>query len=209
MKLNLQIVTARQGCFPGLEWWEKKFGDSPVEYQAVLDALAQEDRVDWARWLMNAIGSDDSVGRLDETRSSNAFFAGDLVDDMSFVIRGTLLVAGKCDVYGVTADQIVVGRSIRAGTLRVDGNVTALAGDIFAADITAENIRAGENIMAGHIRCVGTVRAVGDIRCADMKAASVVPYATGLRPDPPRQTASSSTPALSTRQKAERANKAR
>lgn len=40
------------------KWFVKRFPSGSAEYQAVLDALSEEDEVWWANYLMDSAGSD-------------------------------------------------------------------------------------------------------------------------------------------------------
>lgn len=198
MNLDLREMTRRNGCFPGLEWWNAAYGERPVDYQEVLNRLAAEARVDWARWLMHAIGAPDTlhdiylpmdsgdilpIGR----RKGHAFFAGNVVA-RDIDVKGTLLVAGRLIARQISASMITAEGAIEAGDIDCSGNVICFGGHIKAASIMADNIRAGRGIsVTREIVAKGTIRAVESIDCPKITAESLVPYATGLVPDKPKR----------------------
>lgn len=207
MNLDLQDMTKRNGCFPGLEWWEHLYGDNGVDYQDVLNQLAKEDRVDWARWLMHEIGAPDKIYDVEthdinevsltmtprQTRASglpaghmqHAFFAGN-VGALDISISGTLLVAGRLQAHNVVAQAVIADGGIRAKRILVLENIICIGGLIMVNEMSAANIRAGACIIADTIRATGTVRAVTHVTCGDVQADSVVEYCTGLKPHKPR-----------------------
>jgi len=55
MKLTIDLLTAKGACAEGLAWFTTRFRYE-ADYQAVLDALVEADRPDWARWCLIHIG---------------------------------------------------------------------------------------------------------------------------------------------------------
>lgn len=191
MRLDLQDMTRRNGCFPGLEWWEHLYGEADVDYQDVLTQLAKEDRVDWARWLMHEIGSPDTLYDV-QTHDikpigvgKHAFFAGN-VGALDIKVSGVLLVAGRLQANSVVAQSVIADGGIRAKRVSVVDNIICTGGLIMVNELSAANIRSGDCIIADTIHATGTVRAVRHITCAKIEAESVVEYCTGLQPHKPR-----------------------
>lgn len=188
MKLDLAEMTGRNGCFPGLEWWQTTFGDGPVDYQDVLNCLAAEDRVDWARWLMHEVGADKDNDVTDGmlirpvgSDRKHAFFAGDAkLRDVT--ISGVLLVAGRLETANIDAQSVIAEDGIRAQRITVHENIICAGGLIMASEMRANNIRSGDCIIADRIHALGTVRAVKHIACPQIEADSIVEYCTGLKP---------------------------
>lgn len=203
MNLDLSEMTRRNSCFPGLEWWSAAFGDKPVDYQDVLDRLALENRVDWARWLMHEVGAPATMYDVScrdihtigltlpvrKTRAAgqpvghvkNYFCAGNLTA-RNIHISGVLLVAGRLDAEEIDAASVIADGGIEAKRITVDDNIICIGGKIMVGEMDAVNIRSGDCILANTIAATGTVRAVTHITCPKVEAGSVVEYCTGLKP---------------------------
>lgn len=83
MKISLAWLREKNACAEGIAWFKKQFGQE-AQYQAVLDALAAEDRASWARWLLARAGATDAVLRLPGLKSEHSFF-----------FAGTIIVEGR------------------------------------------------------------------------------------------------------------------
>ena len=100
MQLTNDFLIAERACSDGLAWFTEHFGDA-ADYQAVLDRLAQENKCDWADWLLNAVGPIDAAMEL----TGEAAITGHLF------VAGTL----KCSASLSVSLSIKAGRGIEAG----------------------------------------------------------------------------------------------
>lgn len=151
MNLTLDHMRQHKGCAPGLAWWEATFGEAPVDYQHVLNELAAIDQVAWARWLMTAVGPDESTLRVGQSDAKHVFAAG-TVDLVGIITLAGSLVAGG-NIYGHT---LTVGGLIAAG------------GSIDVAELYAvDAIVAGGCIMCTKLFTQGSVKAHGPIDASE------------------------------------------
>ena len=112
MKITKEFLKEKDACNEGFRWFCDNFPEGG-EYQVVLDALAKENRADWARWLIEKVGPANTTLEIEtmETETS-LFFAGKII------VKGALkvdkwLLAG----YGIEAGcGIEAGLGIKAGS---------------------------------------------------------------------------------------------
>ena len=139
--ITLDFLKAHEACQAGQSEFERVFPDGG-EYQVVLDRCTDENRMDFAQWLMSVCGSSDDIRTfkddIDEP-DKNIAFAGTLYFKKGVNVKRIL--AG----YDIKAgDGIVVGESIDAGY-----NIQAGRGIKAGCSIEAGwGIEAGEGIKA-------------------------------------------------------------
>ena len=78
--ITLDFLKAHDACAEGRREFERVFPDGG-EYQQVLDRCADEDRMDFAQWLMKVCGPSGDVRTFDEDfdePDKNIAFAGTL-----------------------------------------------------------------------------------------------------------------------------------
>lgn len=135
------------------KWFVKRFPSGSAEYQAVLDALSEENEVWLANYLMDRAGADESVIHyLDAPYSGkNLFCAGRLVSHTEIHVTGSL----RAGTSIVAKGKIIASVSIRAGTeitsrCSIYGGRYISAGEsvIAAWNIEADAIYAGANIVS-------------------------------------------------------------
>jgi len=135
MELTKQFVKAKNPCPSGYRWFIRDH-NGHGDYQAILDALVADGRIDDACWLLDQFGPVDTILRLDTVDAHAIVFAGTL-EVRSGITVDTLVRAGR---------HLCTGGGIRAGTAIVAGS-----------DIEA----AGNLASGGHIRPAATSRPAG------------------------------------------------
>ena len=100
MKITLEFAKSKGACADGLAWFEAKFG-LEADYQLTLDTLADERKIDWARWLLKAIGPTAEVLTIDGPTNTRAHI----------IAAGHLVIAGNLAVSG----SVQAGEGIEAG----------------------------------------------------------------------------------------------
>ena len=106
MKITKEFLKEKGACRSGYGWFIENFPAGEAEYQDVLDRLAEDDEVDHALWLINKVGSDNSLKEIDElSGSKNFFFAGRIV------VKGLISVTG----FLMAGSGIEAGEGIKAG----------------------------------------------------------------------------------------------
>ena len=152
--ITLDFLKAHDACAEGLREFGRVFPDGG-EYQQVLDRCADEDRMDFAQWLMNVCGPSGDVRTFDDDidePDKNIAFAGTLYfkkgANVKRILAGEGIKAG-CDIeagWGIKAGcGIEAGCGIKAGC-----GIEAGEGIKAGCDIKAGwGIKAGEGIKAG------------------------------------------------------------
>ena len=151
MKITKELLKEKSPCSDGYEWYLRKFPDGG-DYQEILDALCDDDRVDDACWLLNAFGKTSDVLEVDVLERKSFVFAGSIVVKgpikIEFSLRaGSGIKAG----WGIEAGWgIKAGSGIEAGedfgifaALRLRISNWALSGRVTAKIKPA-------NLMTGH-----------------------------------------------------------
>ena len=101
MKITTEWLEEKRACKARLTWFDEHFPKGEADYQAVLDALAEENRLDYATWLFDAAGPLDTVMEID----------GDLEVEGSFFFAGAVKITGTLKA----GFSIRLGRGISAG----------------------------------------------------------------------------------------------
>ncbi|MHB1956688.1 MAG: hypothetical protein ACYCOU_23435, partial [Sulfobacillus sp.] len=82
MKITIDLLEAKGACDSGLRYFTKTWGGgASVDYQEVLDRLAEDDRPDDAGWLLNELGPDKTAEKIvtEPVTAKHLFAAGRLV----------------------------------------------------------------------------------------------------------------------------------
>ena len=97
MKITKDQIRTWNACRKWYEWFLRRFPDGEAEYQDVLNALAEDDRPDYADWLMNHAGPDrEAVLEVEVIADcKHLFAAGRLVIKNGAAVTGRLR-AGCC-----------------------------------------------------------------------------------------------------------------
>ena len=139
--ITLDFLKAHDACAEGRREFERVFPDGG-EYQQVLDRCADEDRMDFAQWLMNVCGPSDDVRTFDDDVNE---------PDKNIAFAGTLYFKKGANVKRILAgDGIKAGCGIKAG--RGHGIFAGLAVKIVDwpqfAVVTAKT--KPDNLISGH-----------------------------------------------------------
>ena len=111
MKITREMLKAKNACAEGYrafcEAYPEKEYPEGAEYQEVLDNCAENDKDEYAVWLIDMFGQTNGVRFID----------GDLITDKSIFVCGRLEVTGKiiCKKYVRTGLGIKAGCGIEAG----------------------------------------------------------------------------------------------
>src|SRR5690606_118681 len=103
MQLTKKFVKAKNPCTSGYRWFLRD-QNGQGDYQAILDALIADNRVDDACWLLDQFGPTDAVLTVD------------FIDAKALVFAGTLIVR-----QGIAADTVVRA----GGWIRTEGGIKA------------------------------------------------------------------------------------
>jgi len=173
MQLTKNFVKAKNPCASGYKWFLRDH-NGQGDYQAVLDALVADGRVDDACWLLDQFGPTDCVLVVDAIDAAAIVFAGTLVARQGISVDGVVRAGAR----------IVSGAGVRAGGSIVAGGDIEAQGSIICdgAIRAGGDIQAGWGISAGtRLDCGGALRAGWDIRTGeDLCAAGAILAAQGL-----------------------------
>ena len=134
--ITLDFLKAHDACAEGLREFGRVFPDGG-EYQQVLDRCADEDRMDFAQWLMNVCGPSGDVRTFDDDIDE---------PDKNIAFAGTLYFK-----KGANVKRILAGEGIKAGCdIEAGWGIKAGCGIEAGCGIKAGcGIEAGEGIKAG------------------------------------------------------------
>jgi hypothetical protein len=166
--ITLHLLREHKACVPGLLWWRHAFGEAPVDYAAALGQLVFEGHVDWARWLLNAIGPTDTLHT----------YVGDMPE--SIAVPGSLILNEDVELTGC----VLAGGAISAKRLTVGGPIAAGA-YINAASIDCQStVTAGGRIFVQEHLAAAAVHSNSYIIADAIAAAAVTPWAAGRITEP-------------------------
>jgi hypothetical protein len=142
MQITKDQLRDWHACSDGYKWFLQRFPEGVADYQAVLDALADENRPEDAHWLMDHAGADSSTLEVDcIADTKHLFFAGRVV-----IARGATLSGALRAGLGIDAGEgIKAGWGIKAG-LGIKAGDSINAGQSIKAGL---GIDAGQSIKAG------------------------------------------------------------
>ena len=145
-RITREMLKEKGACADGYRQYCEAFPKDTypdgVEYQELLNACAENDRDDFAMWLLNAFGRTDDVLEIE----------GDYQSEKSLFVCGSLRVTGSITCKGV----LRVGGSIKAGWSIETGRYIKAGWSIEAG----EYIEAGWYIEAGrYIKAGGSIKA--------------------------------------------------
>lgn len=151
MDITKNFLKMKQPCGSGLRWFLRHY-EKGSDYQTLLDALVDADRVDDAAWLLTQFGPTNEVRIVDD------------IDAQAVVFAGRLEVRGNINVD----TQLHTGRTVQAHGTIVAGKSTTCGGDLIAgASIQCGGvIECSEGIHAQWgVDARGAIRTRGDLRC--------------------------------------------
>src|SRR3972149_6469381 len=94
MDITLEWLKEKQACEEAVIAFKKTYVEQEVDYQDLLNALAEAKRPDWASWLLDRAGPIDTILHIDGSKKiyGNLFFAGKIEVAKSIAVR--LLATG-------------------------------------------------------------------------------------------------------------------
>ena len=118
MKITKENLIAWQASSEYVDFFNKQFTSGEAEHQDVLNALAEENEVAFAKWLISKVGKNYDAIELDEIIGNKSFFfAGSIKVRKDIKIEGFLIAGGSIKAgCGIEAgDSIKAGWGIEAG----------------------------------------------------------------------------------------------
>ena len=112
MKITKDMLVEWGPCQGGIDWFEENFPSLEEDYQKILNRLAEENRKDYAEWLLKKAGQLNTEIKVEEIATKNSFFfAGKIIVSKGISV-GFNLLAGR----GIEAGwSIEAGLGIEAG----------------------------------------------------------------------------------------------
>lgn len=112
MKITKDMLVEWGPCQGGIDWFEENFPSLEEDYQEILNRLAEENRKDYAEWLLKKAGQLNTEIKVEEIATKNSFFfAGKIIVSKGISV-GFNLLAGR----GIEAGwSIEAGLGIEAG----------------------------------------------------------------------------------------------
>ena len=112
MKITKENLIAWQASSKYVDFFNKQFTSGEAEHQDVLNALAEENEVAFAKWLISKVGKNYDAIELDEIIGNKSFFfAGSIKVRKNIKIEGFLIAGGSIEA----GDGIKAGWGIEAG----------------------------------------------------------------------------------------------
>jgi len=107
MKITKDMLVEWGACQGGIDWFEENFPSLEEDYQEILNRLAEENRKDYAEWLLKKAGQLNTEIKVEEIATKNSFFfAGKIIVSKGISV-GFNLLAGRGieagDDFGVFA----------------------------------------------------------------------------------------------------------
>ena len=117
--ITRQFIRAKQPCADGYRWYLRR-QEGASNYQALLDNLVREGRVEDACWMLDQFGPTNDVLEVDHLEADALVFAGSVRCRGHADVEGVLRTARSLSVLG----GLRVGGALRVGDdLRVAGAV--------------------------------------------------------------------------------------
>ena len=137
MFITKDLLQEKGACQSGTRWFLEKFPNG-VDYQDLLNALAAENNIEWAQWVLQNFGKLNAVMEVEElTIEGSLFFAG------------TVIVKGKMKI----SKWLLAGEGIKAG-LGIEAGEDIKAGEDFG-------IYAGLRLKISHKKRHAIIKAKG------------------------------------------------
>ena len=142
MKITKENLIAWQASSKYVDFFNKQFTSGEAEHQDVLNALAEENEVAFAKWLISKVGKNYDAIELDEIIGNKSFFfAGSIKVRKNIKIEGFLIAGGSIEA----GDGIKAGWGIEAG----DGIKAGWGIEAGEGIKAGWGIKAGDGIKAG------------------------------------------------------------
>ncbi len=156
--ITRQFIRAKRPCADGYRWYLRR-QEGASNYQALLDDLVREGRVDDACWMLDQFGPTNDVLELEHLEADALVFAGSVRCAGSADVDGVLRTGRSLSVRGSlrVGGALTVGEDLRvSGAARCNGSVR-LHGDA----------RIGGSLAAAQrMQCAASLRVGGELTCA-------------------------------------------
>lgn len=153
--ITRQFIRAKRPCADGYRWYLRR-QEGASNYQALLDDLVREGRVEDACWMLDQFGPTNDVLEVEHLEADALVFAGSVRCLGSADVDGVLRTGRSLSVLGGlrVGGALRVGEDLRvSGALRCDGSAR-LHGDA----------RIGWSLaVAQRLQCTGTLRVGGEL----------------------------------------------
>ena len=155
--ITRQFLRAKQPCADGYRWYLRR-QEGASNYQALLDNLVREGRVEDACWMLDQFGPTNDVLEVDHLEADALVFAGSVRCRGHADVEGVLRTARSLSVLG----GLRVGCALRVGEdLRVAGAVRCEGSARQHGDA-----RVGWSLtVAQRLQCTGSLRVGGELDC--------------------------------------------
>ena len=153
--ITRHFIRAKQPCADGYRWYLRR-QEGASNYQALLDDLVREDRVEDACWMLDQFGPTNDVLEVDHLEADALVFAGSVHCRGSADVNGVLRTGRSLHVQG----GLQVGGALRVGEdLRVAGAVRCNGSARIHGDA-----RVGWSLaVAQRLQCTGSLRVGGEL----------------------------------------------
>ena len=94
MQITRKMLTEWNACADGLKWFDLHFNEDGAEYQEILNKLAEQNEVDYAKWLLSKAGAQNTIFECENIIADSFYFAGKILVTNKMQIRFSLLVGG-------------------------------------------------------------------------------------------------------------------
>lgn len=155
--ITRQFIRAKRPCADGYRWYLRR-QEGASNYQALLDDLVREGRVEDACWMLDQFGPTNDVLEVEHLEADALVFAGSVRCQGSADVGGVLRTGRSLNVLGGlrVGGALRVGEDLRvSGALRCDGKVR-LHGDARVG---------GSLVVAQRLQCTGSLRVGGELDC--------------------------------------------
>lgn len=124
MKITKDMLVEWGACQGEIDWFEENFPSLEEDYQEILNRLAEENRKDYAEWLLKKAGQLNTEIKVEEIATKNSFFfAGKIIVSKGISVGFNLLAGRGIEAgLGIKAGEgikagwgIEAGRGIKAG----------------------------------------------------------------------------------------------
>lgn len=155
--ITRQFIRAKQPCADGYRWYLRR-QEGASNYQALLDDLVREGRVEDACWMLDQFGPTNDVLEIEHLEADALVFAGSVRCLGSADVDGVLRTGRSLSVLGGlrVGGALRVGEDLRvSGALRCDGSVQLHS-----------DARVGWSLaVAQRLQCTGSLRVGGELDC--------------------------------------------
>ena len=156
--ITRHFIRAKRPCADGYRWYLRR-QEGASNYQALLDDLVREGRVEDACWMLDQFGPTNDVLEVDHLEADALVFAGSVRCRGHADVEGVLRTGRSLSVLGGlrVGGALRVGEDLRvAGAVRCEGSAR-LHGDA----------RVGWSLtVAQRLQCTGSLRVGGELDCA-------------------------------------------